>query len=82
MDGWRQAIGHRRGGESSWGRAAGGIDSAHDQLTLFREAEVTAGIRRHTAQLQEEQEEKQITHYVSETYSGTDDLHLSEISEN
>lgn len=81
MDGWRQAIGHRGGGESSWGRAAGGIDSAHDQLTLFREAEVTACIRRHAAQLQdrqeeevqvvqeEEQEEKQITHYVSEMYS-------------
>lgn len=95
MDGWRQAIGHRGGGESSWGRAAAGIDSTHDQLTLFREAEVTAGIRRHTAQLQdrqeeqevqvvqeEEQEEKQIMHYVPEMYSGTYDLLLSEISEN
>lgn len=94
MDGWRQAIGHRGGGESSWGRAAGGIHSAHNQLTLFREAEVAAGIRRHTAQLEdrqeeqemqvvqeEKQEEKQITHHVSEMYSGIADLLLSEISE-
>lgn len=60
MDGRRQAIGHRGGGESSWGRTAGGIDSAHDQLTLFREADVTAGIRRHTAQLQDRQEEQEV----------------------
>ena len=54
MDGRRRAIGQDGGGgrQVGRGRAAGWINGAHDQLTLFRETEVAAGVRRHTAQLQ------------------------------
>ncbi|XP_035518551.1 dedicator of cytokinesis protein 3-like [Morone saxatilis] len=60
MNGRRRAIGQDGGGggQGGRGRAAGGINGAHDQLTLFGETELAAGIRRHTAQLQEEEEER------------------------
>lgn len=54
MDGRRRAIGQEGGGggQGGRGRAAGWIDGAHDQLTLFGETEVTLDIGRHAAQLQ------------------------------
>ncbi len=60
MDGRRWAIGQDGGGGGQGGcgwASVCWINSAHDQLTLFGETELAAGIRRHTAQLQEEEEE-------------------------
>lgn len=42
----------RGGGQRARGRAAGWID-VHDQLTFFGKTELTGGVRRHGAQLQE-----------------------------